>query len=95
MCRSGHGDTYIWEATGFVDCACQEVDKDLLTEDEQSAYWYQRYTLRMALDASGEILRDEAGEPVHDLPTFLEPVKETILTTGESLCARITPCEKG
>lgn len=62
----------------------QEVDKEVLTEDEQSAYWYQRYTLRHVMDGRGQPLRNHAGQPRHDVPSFLEPVKETILTTGES-----------
>lgn len=62
----------------------QEVDKEVLTEDEQSAYWYQRYTLRHVMDGRGQPLRNQAGQPRHDVPSFLEPVKETILTTGES-----------
>lgn len=61
----------------------QEIERDSLSADGQSAYWYFRYTLRRRLSTSGQALTDERGNPHHDIPAFLEPHKALILNTGE------------
>ncbi|KAK9817974.1 hypothetical protein WJX72_005158 [[Myrmecia] bisecta] len=86
-----------WLCEGVVDDPYSEfmvqenkaVSKDSLSEDEQSAYWYHRYTLRPAEAASkaGRSTGSAAADPPHDVPIFLEGSKTTILTTGKYLNA--------
>ncbi|KAK9863562.1 hypothetical protein WJX84_003827 [Apatococcus fuscideae] len=72
----------------------EEIERDSLSADGQSAYWYFRYTLRRRLDGNGQAVADERGNPHHDVPAFLEPHKALILNTGKCLnaireCGRI------
>lgn len=71
----------------------QEIERDSLSADGQSAYWYFRYTLRRRLSTSGQALTDERGNPHHDIPAFLEPHKALILNTGEPLLWVLGPLQ--
>lgn len=49
----------------------QDIGKEDLDEVEESAHWRRRYTLRPGLTPG-----------THDLPSFLEPVKQLVLESG-------------
>lgn len=53
----------------------QAVTKDSQPQDNQAAYWTQRYTIRA--------VRGDQGQAVEDVPSFLQACKEQVLTTGE------------
>ena len=65
----------------------QDVSKDSVSTNEQSAYWYQRYSLRPLLDPQGHVILTSTGAAVHDVPAILEDAKDSILTTGKYLNA--------
>jgi len=65
------------------------VSKDALTADKQLAYWYNRYTLRLAPGSSpapSSASGDRAGLGL-DVPVFLQSHAGVILTTGKYLNA--------
>ena len=51
---------------------------DTVTSLNDSAYWEERYKLR--LSTPGGFFA--GAEPLPDMPAFLEPCKNVILTTG-------------
>lgn len=65
----------------------QDINKDSLNKEDQSAYWYHRYSLRPLLDAQGNITLAHTGAAVHDVPLFLDEAKDSILMTGKYLNA--------
>lgn len=65
----------------------QDISKDSVNKEDQSAYWYHRYTLRPLLDARGHVMLAPSGAPLHDVPLFLEEAKDNILMTGKYLNA--------
>lgn len=65
----------------------QDINKDSLNKEDQSAYWYNRYSLRPLLDAQGNITLAHTGAAVHDVPLFLDEAKDSILMTGKYLNA--------
>ena len=65
----------------------QDISKDSLNKEDQSAYWYHRYSLRPRLDAQGNVMLASTGAAVHDVPLFLEEAKDSILMTGKYLNA--------
>lgn len=65
----------------------QDINKDSVNKEDQSAYWYQRYSLRPLLDAQGNVTLAHTGAAVHDVPLFLEEAKDSILMTGKYLNA--------
>ena len=65
----------------------QDINKDSVNKEDQSAYWYQRYSLRPLLDAQGNVTLAPSGAAVHDVPLFLEEAKDSILMTGKYLNA--------
>ena len=50
--------------------ALQDITKDSVSTDDQSAYWYHRYSLRPLLDAQGHVSLTSKGA-VHFLPCML------------------------
>ena len=65
----------------------QDITKDSVNKEDQSAYWYHRYSLRPLLDARGHVMLAPTGAAVHDVPLFLEEAKDSILMTGKYLNA--------
>ncbi|KAL3137516.1 hypothetical protein ABBQ38_004802 [Trebouxia sp. C0009 RCD-2024] len=65
----------------------KDINKDSVNKEDQSAYWYQRYSLRPLLDAQGNVTLAHTGAAVHDVPLFLEEAKDSILMTGKYLNA--------
>lgn len=65
----------------------QDVTKDSLDKNEQSAYWYHRYSLRPLLDPKGHVSLTPTGAPLYDVPLLLSEAQETILMTGKYLNA--------
>lgn len=65
----------------------KDINKDSLNKEDQSAYWYHRYSLRPLLDAQGNITLAHTGAAVHDVPLFLDEAKDSILMTGKYLNA--------
>ena len=65
----------------------QDITKDSVNKEDQSAYWYHRYSLRPLLDAKGHVMLAPTGTAVHDVPLFLEEAKDSILMTGKYLNA--------
>lgn len=75
----------------------QEVARDSTNARGESAFWYNRYTLRPAVEPDHD--SGVAKEPIHrlggggaaaadvDVPMFLESVSDTILTTGDACSA--------
>lgn len=59
----------------------QSVGHDSINDRDESAYWTDRYKLRMRHSSSGSVF--QSAEPAPDMPAFLEPCKDTILTTGD------------
>ena len=58
-----------------------------MNKEEQSAYWYHRYSLRPLLDAQGHVTLTTTGAAVHDVPLMLAEAKDSILMTGKYLNA--------
>lgn len=65
----------------------QDINKDSISQDDQSAYWYHRYSLRPLLDAQGHVVLTSKGAAVYDVPTILADAEDSILTTGKYLNA--------
>lgn len=65
----------------------QDVTKDSLDKNEQSAYWYHRYSLRPLLDPQGHVALTPTGGALYDVPLLLSEAQETILMTGKYLNA--------
>lgn len=65
----------------------QDITKDSVNKEDQSAYWYHRYSLRPLLDPKGNVTLAPTGAAVHDVPLFLEEAKDSILMTGKYLDA--------
>ena len=65
----------------------QDVSKDSVDKNEQSAYWYHRYSLRPLLDPQGHVALTPTGAPLFDVPLLLAEAQETILMTGKYLNA--------
>lgn len=65
----------------------QDISKDSIDKNEQSAYWYHRYSLRPLLDPQGHVALTPTGAQLHDVPTLLADAQETILMTGKYLNA--------
>jgi hypothetical protein len=60
--------------------------RDSLTSDGQAAFWHTRYMLRQSLDGRmGVPAAGVGGAPRHDVPAFLQRVKEAVLSTGKYL----------
>lgn len=72
---------------GKLVLGLQDITKDSVNKEEQSAYWYHRYSLRPLLDARGHVMLAPTGTAVHDVPLFLEEAKDSILMTGKYLNA--------
>ena len=51
---------------------------DSVTSLNDSAYWEERYKLRLSIPGGFFA----GSEPLPDMPAFLEPCKTIILTTG-------------
>lgn len=60
----------------------QDVGREDLDENEESAHWRRRYTLRHGLSRGS-----------YDVPSFLEPVKRMVLETGETSCGQMRYCQ--
>ncbi len=58
-----------------------------MNKEDQSAYWYHRYSLRPLLDAQGHVSLTPTGAAVHDVPLILAEAKDSILMTGKYLNA--------
>ncbi len=58
-----------------------------MNKEDQSAYWYHRYSLRPLLDAQGHVSLTATGAAVHDVPVILAEAKDSILMTGKYLNA--------
>jgi len=58
-----------------------------VNKEDQSAYWYHRYSLRPLLDAQGHVSLTPTGAAVHDVPLILAEAKDSILMTGKYLNA--------
>lgn len=67
--------------------ARQDVSKDSIDKNEQSAYWYHRYSLRPLLDPQGHVALTPTGAPLFDVPLLLAETQETVLMTGKYLNA--------
>lgn len=66
----------------------QGVTRDALTPDGQAGFWHARYTLRPALDprtGAPAAAEPGSGGPGHEVPVFLQRVKEAVLSTGKYL----------
>lgn len=62
------------------------VTRESVVEDEQLAYWQQRYTLRRTFTRASASGEGAAAEPAgRDVPLFLHSHAETILVTGKYL----------
>lgn len=73
----------------------QDIRRDSINGRGRSAFWHDRYTLRQAAPngvgapaAADEYARNsrlrEGSATALDVPTFLDSLKDTILTTGTS-----------
>ncbi|DBA91460.1 hypothetical protein WJX77_003506 [Trebouxia sp. C0004] len=65
----------------------KDISKDSVNKEDQSAYWYHRYSLRPLLDAQGHVSLTPTGAAVHDVPLILAEAKDSILMTGKYLNA--------
>ncbi|KAA6417682.1 MAG: Spc97 Spc98 family of spindle pole body (SBP) component, partial [Trebouxia sp. A1-2] len=65
----------------------QDISKDSVNKEDQSAYWYHRYSLRPLLDAQGHVSLTPTGAAVHDVPLMLAEAQDSILMTGKYLNA--------
>jgi len=69
----------------------QDIGRESLTADNQSAYWHERWTLRPAFNPqTGDPLQQQGGtaagpQPQHDVPAFLQRQKQLVLNTGKYL----------
>lgn len=58
---------------------CQAVAHDSVNEENESAYWTDRYVLRMTRPANLDV-----SQNIHpEMPKFLEPCRDAVLTTGQ------------
>lgn len=83
-----------WLGEGILDDPYKEfmvqedksITKTALTSDGQAAFWHARYVLRQALDGrTGVPATEHGGEPLHEVPVFLQRMKEAVLSTGKYL----------
>lgn len=71
----------------------QDIGRESLTGDNQSAWWDERWVLRPAYNAeTGAALVQPSGagggagpQPQHDVPAFLQRQKQLVLDTGKYL----------
>ena len=59
----------------------QTVGRDNENSEKESAYWTDRYKVRMRHTSPAGVFAN--AEPKPDIPAFLENCTESILTTGE------------
>ena len=63
--------------------AClQDVGREDLAPDGESAWWRSRFRLREARDAAGRPALEAEGGALHEVPAMLDAAKDAILTTG-------------
>ena len=65
------------------DLFLQTIGRDSETSEKESAYWTDRYKVRMRQTSPAGVFANAVPKP--DIPAFLESCTDSILTTGTCL----------